>query len=351
MAGIVADVDFSQEDYESPKAGINEPLMTRQPNALQKTRDPASTPKEALDHRFYPIRFQSLLEWVVENVQSPAGSPYYELALAIVGELFASFFKWFPIYIVIGFIRSDSGLVHKYGELMPLFVTVFVSSAISYYTCRRYSADANPSISFYRGFLPDITRFPMRWSGVKHQKRGGEWLISGIVLTLVKIATQFAAAWLIIVAAHYGEPKGNLGFPDGGGLYTALGFPYMMPSAAGGYSRAGFLLFIAAFMDGLIYLTAHLEFVKIRGPGTSTIYVALGTTLAYMISYYATSTPLNIWLPLVAMAFHQDSTPEPVTAMTVPVVLGYGLATLAWIWIFRSTSQSNVRTTITDKDK
>lgn len=336
---------FDLSEEEGPKdykPTVDEPIYTNQPGAYKKVRE-AGTDVSKRDHKFYPTRFRSLFEWGAKNITE---SPYFELAFALAGELFSSFFKWFPIIMVMGFIRSDSGVVAKYGELMPLFITVFVSSTISFYSCRRLSADANPSISFFRWFLPDITQYPVRYSGVKYDGAKdfpGEWFINGAILTAVKLATQFAAALLIVSVAHVCEPKGNLGFPNGALIYDAQGFPYMMPSASGGYSRAGTLLFISAFMDGLLYLSAALEFVKIRGHGISALYVGLGTTLAYMISYYATSTPLNIWLPLAAMAFHRDSTTQPLTAIFLPVVIGYGLATFVWYWVFRVTSQSALR--------
>lgn len=338
---------FTPSEEESPgdykPQQIAEPLYTNQEGAYKKVRQKSES-DSAKDHKFYPTRFKSLFEWVSKHLED---SVYYELFAASAGELFSSFFKWFPIIMVMGFIRSDSGLVAKYGELMPLFVTVFVSTSLSYFTCRRLSSDANPSISFYRLFLPDITLYPRRYSGVKADQRKeefpGDWLINAWILTGVKLAVQFGAALLIVAVAHICEPKGNLGFPNGALQYDALGFPYMMASAGGGYSRAGTLLFIAAFMDGLIYLSAHLEFVKIRGHGISAMYIGLGTTLAYMISYYATSTPLNIWLPLAAMSFHRDSTTQPLSAIFLPVVIGYGLSTLVWYWFFRVTSQSAVK--------
>lgn len=334
--------NLSEEEGDKVyKAGeVNEQLYTKQPDAYKKVRE-VSKEVSMKDHKFYPTRLRSFFEWIAKNLDD---SPYYELLIVAMGEIFASIFLWFPIIMATGYIRSDSGVVTKYGELTPLFLTVFVFATLSHYLCRRWSCDANPMISFYRGFLPDISRYPVRYSGVKmdESKYRGQWAINAFLITSVKIIAQFGAALIIISMAHILEPKGNLGFPNGVGIYDALGYPYMMASAAGGYSRSGTALFIAAFMHGLVFLYSHLEFVKIRGHGFSSLYIGLGTTCAYMISYYSTGATLNIWLPVAAIIFHSDSANQPHGAIYTPLVLGYGFATFMWMFLFRVTSQSGV---------
>lgn len=334
------DLSESGDGTPAHDTNVGEPAATRNPKAASK----ASTyPRkdDTNDHDYYPTRIESLFGYVARHVGK---SPYYELYAAVIGEFLSTFFQWFPILMVIGFVRTDSSVVAMYHELTPVFLTVLASTAGAHYVFRRLSTDANPSISFFRAFLPDTTRYPAKYSGVKQDAAEYPWLISATVITLAKLTSQFVAALVVVIAATFLEPKGNLGFPGVSGDYDGAGFPYMMPDASGDYIRAGSLLFIAAFMDGLVRLSMSLEFVKIRGSVLESLYIGFGATVAFLMSYYATSSPLNFFMPMTKMIIHQKWSDQPRTAIFVPPILGYGLAFVIWFFIARVTSQSGKKT-------
>ncbi len=279
----------------------------------------------------YPTTVPSLFGWVAENVQE--GSQYYEIISVAVGELLSPFIRWLPVLLVIGMIRADSGLVTNLHRLTPLFLTVLGGSALSHIWFHRLSCDANPTISIARYFLPDSYSFPMKYRYGKMEN----WTIATAIL-ITKLVANFVSSLIIVMLASELEVTGNLGFPDLGGFYTSSGFPYIYGTGATAHVRAGSLLFLASFIETATFLAMHLEFVKVGKESLKSLYIGIGSMVATLISYQATSSPLNPMLALCTMMYHGKSSDQPHATFLVPTFIGAGFAAAAWYLVVRVTS-------------
>lgn len=333
--------DLSSEDRETPVSHfstrhpvVNEGLAVRTYNAEEKTQ---TGPDVSEDHKYFPTRVESFFGLGARKVKE---SPFWEIPHVIGGELGATLVKWLPLYLVIGTLRSVHGTVSNPDFHVGVYLAALVFSAMSHFFFRRLSCDANPLISIFRAPLNDSTRWPMKFSGVV--AKPDHWMISSWVMLIAKLVTQAVASLIVVIGASFLDVTGDLGFPGTSGDYDAAGFPYMVASPSGGYAVAGSLVFIACFIEGLTFLTMQLEFVKIRGHGLQSLYIGMGTAAAYMVSFYATGTPLNMFNVLMKMMYHQKSTDQPLTAIFVPMILGFGFAQFIWYFVVRVTSQSGV---------
>lgn len=279
----------------------------------------------------YPTTIPSAFGWVAENVQ--AGNQYYELISVAIGETLSPIIRWLPVLLVIGMIRADSGLVTNLHRLTPLFLTVLGASSLSHIWFHRLSCDANPTISLARYFLPDSYSFPMKYQYGKMEN----WTIATATL-ITKFVANFISSFIIVMLASELEVTGNLGFPDLGGFYTSSGFPFIYGTGATAHVRAGSLLFIASFIETATFLAMQLEFVKVGKESLKSLYIGIGSMVATLISYQATSSPLNPMLALCTMMYHGKSSDQPHATFLVSPWIGSLVAAGAWYLVVRATS-------------
>ena len=344
---------YSYSDEEAalvkPESNVvGEALNTYNPKAakLRKTAEKTVTVdkdgkkiKETKVGKGYPTSIVSYFEWVAEKVQS--GKHYYELFPVAMGEFLAPMIINLPIMWVANQIRAESGMVTSMHRLMPIFLMALVFGTIGHYLLGIYSCDCSPMLSLARFLLPDSYSFPRKYKYGKSKN----WSMNVFVLITKLVAGALGSFFAFIVLTQ-SEITGNLGFPDAGPFYSSGNFPYWFGTTGTAHVRDGSLLFIALFVFTLVFCSIQLEYIQIGKPSIKSLYIGFAYAAVYLLTYTATSTPINTWMTVSAIVYHGTTPSHPnvnlVGVFIVPLVAAL-IGVAAWFFGRRLTSTAVVK--------